>query len=146
MMATENLAIATLTDAQTIELPYANIINPGDWFGKRWAVLVSYGYSGDWYIVEASCESDAMDVLVESGKADYLVIDADDLDDYRDESGDYRCSFAGDGTPYDTDWVTGLASVVSVEFPVTDEDASTRDQIVLSVARTAFACDCGQMP
>ena len=114
MMTTENNAIATLTDGQTIELPYSNIINPGDWFSKRWAVLVSYGYSGDWYIVEAGCESDAMDVLVESGKAGYLVIDPDDLGDYRDESGDYRCSFAGDGTPYDTDWITGLASVESV--------------------------------
>ena len=138
MMTIESNAIATLTDGQTIELPSVNIINPGEWFGKRFAVLVSYGFSGDYYIVEASCESDALDELVESGKAPGLIIDADDLKDYQDESGEYRCSFAGDGTPYDTEWVHAIKSVDVIEFPVADEDIPTKAEIVSSVARSAF--------
>ena len=82
MMATENMATATLTDGQTIDVDPANVVNPGDWFGKRWAILVSYGFQGDWYIVEADNESDAIDILVESGKANGLIIDETAMGDY----------------------------------------------------------------
>ncbi len=173
MMTTENNAMATLTDGQKIEVSCANIINPGDWFGKRWAILVSYGYSGDWYIIEAGCESDAIDELVESGKVNGLIIDKNDMDDYIQvtidgeqmdvtdarrrfpdmeinaviqagrENGDTTdsCHYTGEGTPYDIDWIHAIDPVESIEFPVSDEDASTKGEIVSSVARTAFACD-----
>lgn len=41
-------------------------INRGQWFRKYWLVYVSTGFNGFAYLVEAGCESDAIDTLVDS--------------------------------------------------------------------------------
>ncbi len=44
----------------------AEVINPGDWFGKVWLIEVGCGYSSVFYAVEADHLTDALDVFVGS--------------------------------------------------------------------------------
>ena len=44
----------------------ATFVNPGEWFKKRWLIGVGAGFSCLFYIVEADCESDAIDALTDS--------------------------------------------------------------------------------
>lgn len=48
----------------------AEVINPGDWFGKVWLIEVGCGYSSIFFAVEADHVSDALDKFVgsEAGK------------------------------------------------------------------------------
>ena len=45
----------------------AEVINPGDWFGKVWLIEVGGSYTPIFFAVEADHVSDALDKFVGSG-------------------------------------------------------------------------------
>ena len=63
-------------------------VNPGEWFKKRWLIGVGIGFSCLFYIVEADCESDAIDELTDSDWG-HIVKSECGHEDRED------CSFAG---------------------------------------------------
>ncbi len=91
--------------------------------------------------IQVTIDGEQMDVTDAKRRFPQMDIDALIKDGWENGETTDSCHYTGNGTPYDTDWITGLASVRSVEFPTNDEEKSTKDEIILSVARTAFACD-----
>lgn len=51
----------------------AEVLNPGDWFGKVWLVGNTCGVSTIWFGVEADSVSDALDEFAENDKTRHLV-------------------------------------------------------------------------
>jgi len=80
-----------------------HVVNRGGWFGKSWIVYVGMGFEGLSYLVEADCESDAIDELTDSKHG--RVIKTDDHCDVCELQekmmpehrcyDDCSCSFAG---------------------------------------------------
>jgi hypothetical protein len=64
----------------------AEVIDPGNWFGKCWLIEVGCGYSSIYYVVEADNVTDALDEFVgsEPGKK-HAIIDPSDYGDYGTE-------------------------------------------------------------
>ena len=81
----------------------AEVVNPGDWFGRVWLVEIGGSYAPRFLAVEADSVSDAIDELADSEKHGHEIRVADaDLGDYDPET----CSRAGnDSAIVDLDWV-----------------------------------------
>ena len=79
----------------------AEVVNPGDWFGKTWLIEIGGGFEPLWLAVEAGSVSDAIDELADSEKHGHHIRVADaDLGDYDEDD----CSRAGnDGAVVDLD-------------------------------------------
>lgn len=98
-------------DTRVLELP---VVNPGGWFGRVYIIGYTDGFAGWYYLVEAGAADDAIETWVESEFGEPARIPLGHLKDYevRSRSGhsegdvSYSCSFAGDGTPYDSDNIT----------------------------------------
>lgn len=68
----------------------AEVVNPGDWFGKTWLIEVAVSHEPIYLVVEADNPSDAFDELAESEKhGHHVVVDEADLDDYPEDSRHY---------------------------------------------------------
>jgi hypothetical protein len=72
------------------------VCNPGGWFGSTWLIEVGVGYSSFYYVVEADCDSDAIDEFSESEHGHLIHIAPEDLADYGED-----CYFDGVGNPCD---------------------------------------------
>ena len=91
----------TTRDGETVRVDFA--VNRGRWFGKTWLVTIVHGYMGLRFLVEADCESDAIDEIVDSRHKKELT--TEDLCEVCEEQNklceDLRCydacscSFAG---------------------------------------------------
>ena len=79
----------------------AEVLNPGNWFGKTWLIEIGGSYSPLWLAVEANSVSDAIDELADSERHGNHIRVADaDLGDYDEDD----CSRAGnDGAVVDLD-------------------------------------------
>lgn len=82
----------------------AEVVNPGDWFGRVWLVEIGGSYTPRYLAVEADSVSDAIDELADSEKHGHEVRVADaNLGDYDPET----CVRAGnDGAIVDLDWIS----------------------------------------
>ena len=93
-----------------------DVINPGDWFGKAWLIEIGCGYSSLFFIVEADCESDALDELSGDDKhKHHLLIAPEDFGDWGHtvHAGDIIC-----GKDYDSDCFINLrGEIVADELP-----------------------------
>ena len=100
------------------------VVNRGGWFGKAWLVWAGGGFNPLTFLIEADCESDAIDELADSKHA--AVITTDEKCDTCEEQEKMRadlqcfdsctCSFAGNyGVTVNLDSV-GIARVARVEW------------------------------
>lgn len=81
----------------------ADVVNPGDWFGKTWLIVIEGGFTPLFLIVEADSVSDAIDSLANDEQyGHHIVVDDADLDDYDPET----CEYSGSGKVIDTDWLS----------------------------------------
>ena len=106
------------------ELKDIPVLNPGDWFGKAWLLMIGGSYWPLFLIVEADSATDAIDELADSEKYGHHIVVLDkDLTDYPEEDRHYGpsgqvldldhlmihgqegadcpfpCSYHGDGLP-----------------------------------------------
>lgn len=59
------------------------VLNPGDWFGKAWLIVIDDSYWSTYLVVEADSVQDALDELADNKKYGHHVVVADeDLGDY----------------------------------------------------------------
>ena len=117
LLGEEQKVIAQITplthdaDRRLIEVP---VLNPAGYFGHCWMISYTDGFNEDSYLVEAAAEDDAIEewVMSEHGTPSHIPIT--DLKDYEIPSRSHHsegniqhsCSFAGDGTPFDSDNIT----------------------------------------
>lgn len=81
----------------------ADVVNPGDWFGKTWLLEIGGSYTPLFLIVEADSVSDAIDELADSDEyGHYIVVKDADLGDYPEDERHYGPS----GQVIDTDWLS----------------------------------------
>lgn len=64
----------------------ADVVNPGDWWGRLWLIEVGCGYGSVYYGVEADTASDALDEFADSKHVHHIQIDVEL------EGGDYGMS------------------------------------------------------
>jgi hypothetical protein len=77
-----------------------HLVNRGDWYGKTWLIGVGLGYSSFYYVVEARCESDAIDVLADSKHGH--MIDGEVCDNCAEQNKLYQQALeAGTGDYFD---------------------------------------------
>jgi hypothetical protein len=79
-------------------------VNPGDWFGKTWAMEIGGSYAPFFVVVEADSITDAIDELIDSKYGAQFIIDPADYADYgyTADNDNPDCSFAGNnGHPVD---------------------------------------------
>lgn len=70
----------------------ATFVNPGEWFSRRWLIGVGAGFYCVFYVVEADCESDAIDELTDS---DYGHIIKSEETCPCEDPDQCTCSYAG---------------------------------------------------
>lgn len=64
----------------------AEVLNPGDWWGKVWLIGHACGCSMIWFVVEADHEQDAFDIFADHEKRGHLIqIGKDQFEDYGSE-------------------------------------------------------------
>lgn len=81
----------------------ADVVNPGDWFGKTWLLEIGGGFTPLFLVVEADSVSDAISELADSNKfGHHIIVADDDLGDYDAET----CEYSGSGKIIDTDWLS----------------------------------------
>lgn len=51
-----------------------DVINPGDWYGNAWLIEIGIGAWTLFFIVEADCETDALDILSGDDKHKHLLL------------------------------------------------------------------------
>ena len=106
------------------ELAGIPVLNPGDWWGKRWLLELGGSYWPTFLVVEADTVADAIDELADSDKYGHLItVPNEDLADYDPEDFHYgpsgqvldldhlmingqegtdcpfRCTYHGEGLP-----------------------------------------------
>jgi len=79
----------------------ATVVNPGEWFGKTWLLLIARGLEPDTYVVEADTVEDAINVFSDSRYGHLIHVPDSMLDDYPEENRQYD----GNGRVIETDWV-----------------------------------------
>jgi hypothetical protein len=81
----------------------ADVVNPGDWFGKTWLLVIEGGFTPLFLIVEADSVSDAISELADSKEfGHHIIVNDADLADYAPET----CEYSGSGKVIDTDWLS----------------------------------------
>jgi len=81
----------------------ADVVNPGDWFGKTWLICIEGGFTPLFLIVESDSASDAISELADSEEyGHHIIVDEADLGDYDPET----CEYSGSGKVIDTDWLS----------------------------------------
>ena len=76
------------------------VLNPGDWFGKCWLLVIEDSYWPTYLVVEADSVQDAIDELADHEKYGHLItVDDADLGDYPEDERHYGPS----GQVIDTD-------------------------------------------
>ncbi len=103
--------LSTEDDQRVIEVP---VVNPAGYFGRCWLIAYTDGFNEWTYLVEAAEADDAIEewVMSEFGVQSHIAIT--DLKYYEIPSRSHHsegnvqhsCSFAGDGTAYDSDNIT----------------------------------------
>lgn len=82
------------------ELTDVPVLNPGNWFGKCWLLVIEDSYWPTHLVVEADSVQDAIDELADNEKYRHLiVVDDADLGDYPEDERHYGPS----GQVIDTD-------------------------------------------
>lgn len=65
----------------------AEVINPGNWFGKVWLIEIGIGNGNHFLAVEADSASDAIDELADDEKhGHHINVEEPDLKDYDEEN------------------------------------------------------------
>jgi len=67
----------------------AEVVNPGDWFGKVWLIEIGGCYVPIFYAVEASDESTAIDEFTDSEFGHHIKVSEEDRADYNEENSTY---------------------------------------------------------
>jgi len=82
----------------------AEVLNPGNWFGKTWLLEIGGSFTPLFLCVEADSASDAIDELADDEKYGHnIVIGPEDMGDYDEET----VARAGNsGQPVDMDWLS----------------------------------------
>ena len=78
-MSTKVTASFTLRAHQFTGVP---VVNPGDWFGKSWLIVIGEGPGCNFYVVEADSPSDAIDEFIDSEYGSVVHIEGSELGDY----------------------------------------------------------------
>jgi len=80
----------------------AEVINPGDWFGKTWLIEIGCGFSSSFFAVEADTVTDAIDEFSGSAYGHLILIDDADIADYL-EDGEFNGYYNDGGQSCDLD-------------------------------------------
>ena len=120
----------------------AEVVNPGEWFGKTWLVEIGGSVEPSFLVVEADTVCDAIDELADSAEHGHHVVVTDaELADYDPET----CHFGPSGQVIDLDWVqvhgTEAPGRHHVPWPCTYHGAGLPDE---GVAPAAY--DVDQLP
>ena len=124
------MIIAKWTDANGNECQ-AEVLNPGNWFGKTYLIANACCYSPPMWIVEGGNGQDAIDEFIDI-KPDEFAIPEEDMKDYKDDQIHYggngglpcdldnmylneiKCRYFGDNLPWFgiepkryNDWING---------------------------------------
>jgi hypothetical protein len=68
----------------------AEVVNPGDWFGKTWLLEIAFSNWPLFLVVEADSPQDVIDELAENEKhRHHIVVDDADLGDYPEDDRHY---------------------------------------------------------